>query len=78
MHRHAFFLVSVRADWSLQFINYPLLLLAKSCKLVPVMLVGIAVAVVFLSGLRNSLSSLSTAMFPSRYTLDLHEHVGRE
>ncbi|CAM9426305.1 unnamed protein product [Ascophyllum nodosum] len=27
--------------WSLQFINYPLLLLAKSCKLVPVMLVGV-------------------------------------
>ncbi|CAM9096602.1 unnamed protein product [Pylaiella littoralis] len=27
--------------WSLSFINYPLLLLAKSCKLVPVMLVGV-------------------------------------
>lgn len=29
------------ADWSLSYINYPLLLLAKSCKLVPVMLVGV-------------------------------------
>lgn len=30
-----------KKDWSLSFINYPLLLLAKSCKLVPVMLVGV-------------------------------------
>lgn len=28
-------------DWSLSYISYPLLLLAKSCKLVPVMLVGV-------------------------------------
>lgn len=28
-------------DWSLAYISYPLLLLAKSCKLVPVMLVGV-------------------------------------
>ncbi|CAM9154052.1 unnamed protein product, partial [Hapterophycus canaliculatus] len=27
--------------WSLSYINYPLQLLAKSCKLVPVMLVGV-------------------------------------
>lgn len=32
---------NTHVDWSLSYISYPLLLLAKSCKLVPVMLVGV-------------------------------------
>lgn len=47
--------MSVHTDWSLQFINYPLLLLAKSCKLVPVMLVGLAVQATVISSKKKLL-----------------------